>query len=144
MAKAKTAQHPDKPKRPASAYILYMKDERENVKNNHPDLPPKEIIRVVAQQYKALSEAEMKPYVDAYERAKEDYDIAMEEFFVKHPEERGAKGAGGAKKGAAKKGKEDGDDKPKKGRAPTAFILFSQACRNKYKKKHGKSLGFKE
>ncbi|GIQ79968.1 hypothetical protein KIPB_000684 [Kipferlia bialata] len=87
MAKYSKPVHPERPKRPASAYILYMVATRPDVKAEFPDLPPTKIIKKVAERYRALDEAEMKKWVDQYKANKAQYVKDQAAFLKKYPEE---------------------------------------------------------
>jgi hypothetical protein len=59
-----TASTPPKKKRPPSAYNRFMadKERRETIKNAHPESSPREIMSLMAAQWKLLSDDDKIPY----------------------------------------------------------------------------------
>jgi len=55
---------PNAPKRGMSAFLLYSKDCRESVKNEHPDMKTSDISKVLGEKWKALSDIEKQPWVE--------------------------------------------------------------------------------
>ena len=62
----------DKPKRPRSAYIRYSTDQavRDEAKRAHPGLGVAALAKVLGAQWKALSDADKRPYQEAYDEEK--------------------------------------------------------------------------
>jgi hypothetical protein len=52
----KRVKDPNAPKGPASAYILFQNDIRSAYKKEHPDMSNKELLRLIGDQWKTLSE----------------------------------------------------------------------------------------
>ncbi|KAH8401804.1 hypothetical protein KR009_007930 [Drosophila setifemur] len=102
----------DKPKRPLSAYMLWLNSARESIKREHPGIKVTEVAKKGGELWRGMkdkSEWEAKAA-----KAKDDYDRAVKEF-----EANGGSSAangGGAKKRAkptkkpAKKSKKDESD----------------------------------
>jgi hypothetical protein len=63
----------DAPKRPRSGYILFTMDKREDVKASNPGIANKEIMKKLAEEWKALSDKEKKVYNDRASKEKENY-----------------------------------------------------------------------
>ncbi|RKP28081.1 high mobility group box domain-containing protein, partial [Syncephalis pseudoplumigaleata] len=61
---------PARPKRPMSAFFHYLTGRREELRRNS-DIALTEVAKQVAEEWKGLSEAEKKPYVD---RAAKEYE----------------------------------------------------------------------
>ncbi|OMJ75286.1 hypothetical protein SteCoe_25602 [Stentor coeruleus] len=66
-------QKQDKSKKPPSAYLLYTKVAREEIKAKTPDISNKDIMKKCGEQWKALSENEKKTYKDQYKVLKDEY-----------------------------------------------------------------------
>ncbi|XP_041563136.1 high mobility group protein D-like [Drosophila elegans] len=84
----------DKPKRPLSAYMLWLNSARESIKRENPGIKVTEVTKRGGELWRAMtvkSEWEAKAA-----KAKDDYDRAVKEF-----EANG--GGGGAANGGAKK-----------------------------------------
>ncbi|XP_041563135.1 high mobility group protein D-like [Drosophila elegans] len=84
----------DKPKRPLSAYMLWLNSARESIKRENPGIKVTEVAKRGGELWRAMtdkSEWEAKAA-----KAKDDYDRAVKEF-----EANG--GGGGAANGGAKK-----------------------------------------
>uniref|UniRef100_A0A6P4F6V9 High mobility group protein D-like n=1 Tax=Drosophila rhopaloa TaxID=1041015 RepID=A0A6P4F6V9_DRORH len=86
----------DKPKRPLSAYMLWLNSARESIKRENPGIKVTEVAKRGGELWRAMkdkSEWEAKAA-----KAKDDYDRAVKEF-----EANGGGGGGGAANGGAKK-----------------------------------------
>lgn len=91
---------PNAPKRPLSSYMLFTQDQRSIVQTENPGiafgmvcstliLTTGEVGKVLGEKWKALSEAEKKPYEDKakaekekYVKVKADYDASSESLQV--------------------------------------------------------------
>ena len=51
-----------KPKRPRTAYASFMKDNRSKVAAKHKDTPPRELMKFIAEEWKAISDTEKGKY----------------------------------------------------------------------------------
>ncbi|BEJ16811.1 hypothetical protein CspHIS471_0602120 [Cutaneotrichosporon sp. HIS471] len=71
--KEKKPKDPKAPKRPPSAYLLYQNNVREGIRTANPNMPYKDVLGVIAEQWKALSPEERKVYEHAYSLATEDF-----------------------------------------------------------------------
>ncbi|KAL9187373.1 hypothetical protein ACHAXT_001476 [Thalassiosira profunda] len=78
--KPKKKVDPNEPKRPASAYIMFMKDNRSRIAKENPELDFREIASKVGQVWKELSEDESKPYKEEAAAAMKKWKTAMEEY----------------------------------------------------------------
>lgn len=58
----------DKPKRPITAYSLYLNQRRPIIIQEHPELKEKEINSLLRKEWKALSLEQKKPYIDFKEK----------------------------------------------------------------------------
>ena len=93
MGKTETATKPKKttkkkvkkgPKRPASAFIFFSKVERPKLKAKNPDMAFGEIGKELGKRWKALSDAEKKPYLDQNAKAKAVYAKAKAQWDKKN------------------------------------------------------------
>jgi len=58
----------DKAPRALSAYMLYCKDARPAVVKAHKDAAPTEIVKIIAEQWKALAEKDKKKYNELHDK----------------------------------------------------------------------------
>ncbi|XWS14364.1 hypothetical protein CRYUN_Cryun35bG0003000 [Craigia yunnanensis] len=74
----KEAKDPNKPKRPASAFFVFMEDFREQYKKDHPKNKSVAAVgKAAGDKWKSLSEAEKKPYVAKAVKRKGEYEKNM-------------------------------------------------------------------
>jgi len=59
------AKKPSKP-RALNAYMRFSAAERPKLKEEVPEMPPKEVLKELGKRWSALSVAQKDPYVDAY------------------------------------------------------------------------------
>lgn len=83
----------NKPKRPMSAYFLWLADFRKEMKNKFNE--NKELLRAAGEKWKKLTDSEKKPYEHGAEGERKKYEIAMRDYHQ----------AGGAAAAAATKAK---------------------------------------
>eukprot|EP00127_Corallochytrium_limacisporum_P005445 Clim_evm14s205 gene=Clim_evmTU14s205 len=74
---------PNAPKKPASAYILFGQDEREQVKKDKPDIENKEIMVELGKRWNAADAATKKKYEDKAEQAKVRYQEELKAYEAK-------------------------------------------------------------
>ncbi|KAI8053808.1 high mobility group box domain-containing protein [Syncephalis plumigaleata] len=96
---------PAKPKRPSSSFFSFLNQRRAALKDE--GLIPVEISKRVAQEWKAMSDAEKKPYVDEANKAYQEYAIKSNAYREEAPKpinlSNALKPAKKPKKPAAKK-----------------------------------------
>ena len=56
--------------RPANAFMRFSKEQRPTVKQECPDMQPKDILRELGRRWQELTEDEKQPYQEAYEAEK--------------------------------------------------------------------------
>ncbi|KAH9626951.1 hypothetical protein KSS87_005720 [Heliosperma pusillum] len=79
--KGKPAKDPNKPKRPPSAFFVFMEDFRVQYKQKHPNNKSVAIVgKAGGEKWKSLSEAEKAPYVQKAEKRKADYEKNMSAY----------------------------------------------------------------
>ena len=110
-ASKKAAKDPNKPKRPASAFFVFMEDFRVKYKKDHPNNKSVAAVgKAGGDKWKSLSEAEKAPYVAKAEKRKTEYTKTMNAY-----NKRIAEGGNGAEDEESDKSKsevqnEDEDD----------------------------------
>eukprot|EP00887_Chlorella_sp_A99_P002324 scaffold10.g2324.t1 len=65
---------PNAPKRPQSAYFIFMNENREKIKKENPEATFGQIGKIAGEQWKALSDKEKEPYTKKAEKDKERYE----------------------------------------------------------------------
>ncbi|KAK6922502.1 High mobility group box domain [Dillenia turbinata] len=75
------AKDPNKPKRPASAFFVFMEEFRKQYKEKHPNNKSVAAVgKAGGDKWKSMSEAEKAPYVAKAEKRKTDYNKQMEAY----------------------------------------------------------------
>ena len=77
----KNKKDKDAPKKAISAYFFYIKERRDSITKELPNLNNKEIVKKMSEEWNVLSDDKKKPYVQKaledkkrYEKEKADYD----------------------------------------------------------------------
>ncbi|XP_061351432.1 HMG1/2-like protein isoform X1 [Gastrolobium bilobum] len=74
----KAAKDPNKPKRPPSAFFVFMAEFREQYKKEHPNNKSVSVVgKASGDKWKSMSDAEKAPYVAKAEKKKEEYDRSI-------------------------------------------------------------------
>ncbi|KAF5455629.1 hypothetical protein F2P56_025184 [Juglans regia] len=85
--KGKAAKDPNKPKRPASAFFVFMEEFRKQFNKDHPDNKSVSAVgKAAGAKWKSLSEAEKAPYVAKADKRKVDYEKNMKAYNKKQAE----------------------------------------------------------
>ncbi|XVF59896.1 hypothetical protein PTKIN_Ptkin07bG0312700 [Pterospermum kingtungense] len=80
----KAAKDPNKPKRPASAFFVFMEEFRKQYKEEHPDNKSVSAVgKAGGGKWKNMSEAEKAPYVQKAEKRKSEYNKKMQAYNLK-------------------------------------------------------------
>jgi hypothetical protein len=58
--KKREKKDPDAPKRPPSAYLLFQNEKMQQLRDENKDMPYRDILKMVAEKWKTLSEDEKK------------------------------------------------------------------------------------
>ncbi|CAL0316280.1 unnamed protein product [Lupinus luteus] len=90
--KVKKVKDPNIPKRPATAFFLFLEDFRKAFKEANPD--SKDVKRVGkegGEKWRSMSDEEKKPYLDKFAELKIEYEKAMETY-KSHDEEEEQEG----------------------------------------------------
>lgn len=94
------------PKRNKNAYMFFVADKREEVKNSNPDLKHKEIVAKLGELWREMSEEEKKPYEKQAAADKERYAKEKAEAGEPAPTKKTKKGKETKKAKSSKKSKE--------------------------------------
>ncbi|KAL7181871.1 hypothetical protein ACSBR1_040727 [Camellia fascicularis] len=79
--KGKAAKDPNKPKRPASAFFVFMEEFRKTYKEKHHNNKSVAAVgKAGGDKWKSLSEAEKAPYVAKAEKRKTEYNKTLEAY----------------------------------------------------------------
>lgn len=79
--KGKKVKDPNMPKRPATAFFVFLDDFRKSFKEANPD--SKDVKRVgkeAGEKWKSMTDEEKKPYLDKVAELKAEYEKAMESY----------------------------------------------------------------
>ncbi|OIS98325.1 PREDICTED: HMG1/2-like protein [Nicotiana attenuata] len=75
------AKDPNKPKRPASAFFVFMEDFRKQYKEKHPNNKSVAAVgKAGGDKWKHLSDAEKAPYIAKAEKRKAEYEKNMDAY----------------------------------------------------------------
>uniref|UniRef100_A0A0D6QZ65 HMG box domain-containing protein n=1 Tax=Araucaria cunninghamii TaxID=56994 RepID=A0A0D6QZ65_ARACU len=76
--KGKGAKDPNKPKRPASAFFVFMEEFRKSYKEKNPNVKSVAVIgKAGGEKWKSMSESEKAPYVAKAAKRKTEYEKNM-------------------------------------------------------------------
>ncbi|KAI4325772.1 hypothetical protein MLD38_031139 [Melastoma candidum] len=105
-AAKKAAKDPNKPKRPASAFFVFMEEFRVQYKQKHPNNKSVAAVgKAGGDKWKSMSEADKAPYVAKAEKRKEEYNKKMQAY-----NKRSAEGANAADEDESDKSKSEVND----------------------------------
>ncbi|KAK7262764.1 hypothetical protein RJT34_30344 [Clitoria ternatea] len=77
----KAAKDPNKPKRPPSAFFVFMSEFREQYKKEHPSNKSVAVVgKAGGAKWKSMSDAEKAPYVARAEKKKEEYEKSISAY----------------------------------------------------------------
>ena len=74
------AKDQNKPKAPLTAFNLFAKDRRQDIKKSNPDKKPNEISVLVGEAWKALPDDERKQYLDVASEKRAEYKEALARY----------------------------------------------------------------
>ncbi|KAK9164721.1 hypothetical protein Syun_005623 [Stephania yunnanensis] len=79
--KGKAAKDPNKPKRPPSAFFVFMEEFRKVYKEKHPNNKSVSVVgKAGGDKWKSLSDADKAPYIAKAEKRKADYNKSMQAY----------------------------------------------------------------
>ncbi|XP_036430266.1 FACT complex subunit SSRP1 isoform X1 [Colossoma macropomum] len=108
--KEKKMKDSSAPKRPMSAYMLWLNSSRERIKAENPGISVTEISKKAGEMWKQLSKDKKEEWEGKAEEAKKEYERAMKEY-----RESGGGTSGSSKKERKKGGKSEKKKKKKPG-----------------------------
>ncbi|KAK7346280.1 hypothetical protein VNO80_20796 [Phaseolus coccineus] len=77
----KAAKDPNKPKRPPSAFFVFMSEFREQFKKEHPTNKSVAVVgKAGGDKWKSLSDAEKAPFIARAEKKKEEYEKSISAY----------------------------------------------------------------
>ncbi|KAJ2044259.1 High mobility group [Coemansia sp. S155-1] len=71
---------PNKPKRPMTGYLIFLQDKFQELKRQHPDKVPKDIMTMGAEAWKGMDEDKRRPFMIQAEALQTKYQGAMAEY----------------------------------------------------------------
>ncbi|KAH1065876.1 hypothetical protein J1N35_030863 [Gossypium stocksii] len=107
----KAAKDPNKPKRPASAFFVFMEEFREQYKKEHPKNKSVAAVgKAGGDKWKSLSDAEKAPYIAKAEKRKVEYEKNMKAYTKRQAEAPKEEESESEKSVSEVNDEEDGDD----------------------------------
>ncbi|KAH7341976.1 high mobility group box domain-containing protein [Rhizoctonia solani] len=76
----KRIKDPNAPKRPATSYIMFQNDIREELRRKHPGLPYKELLGKVSEAWSGLGEDQKKAYQNVADSNMAKYNRAVVDY----------------------------------------------------------------
>ncbi|XP_039545753.1 FACT complex subunit SSRP1 isoform X1 [Pimephales promelas] len=107
--KEKKAKDINAPKRPMSAYMLWLNSSRDRIKSENPGISVTEISKKAGEMWKQITKDKKEEWEGKAEEAKKDYERAMREY-----KESGGGSSSSSKKERKKKGGKNEEKKKKK------------------------------
>ncbi|KAH9662371.1 High mobility group B protein 4 [Citrus sinensis] len=105
-AKPKAAKDPNKPKRPPSAFFVFMEEFRKQFKEAHPNNKSVATVgKAAGEKWKSMSDDEKAPFVEKAEKRKSDYNKNMQDY-----NKQLADGVNAAEENESDKSKSEEDD----------------------------------
>ena len=110
-ASKKAAKDPNKPKRPASAFFVFMEEFRKQFNKENPNNKAVSAVgKAAGAKWKAMSEAEKAPYVAKSDKRKVEYEKLMKAYNMKQAEGNTAAEEEGSEVNDDEDGEEEGSD----------------------------------
>lgn len=77
---SKKAKDPNAPKKPQTAFFLWLNENRESIKKENPDAGLGQIGKIAGEKWREISDEDKQEYNDKYKIEKEKYDEAMKSY----------------------------------------------------------------
>ncbi|PRQ19295.1 putative chromatin remodeling & transcriptional activation HMG family [Rosa chinensis] len=107
----KAAKDPNKPKRPASAFFVFMEEFRKQFNKENPNNKAVSAVgKAAGAKWKSMSEAEKAPYVAKSDKRKVEYEKLMKAYNMKQAEGNTAAEEEGSEVNDDEDGDEEGSD----------------------------------
>ena len=87
----KTKKDKDAPKKAISAYFFYIKERRDSITKEQPNLTNKDIIKKMSEEWNSLSDEKKKPYIQKAEADKKRYENEKTIYDKKKKDEKSSK-----------------------------------------------------
>ncbi|XP_071178857.1 FACT complex subunit SSRP1-like [Mytilus edulis] len=84
--KQKKDVDPNKPKRPMTSYMMWFSTNRNDIKEKNPDASITDISKKGGELWRAMDASERGEWEQKFLKAKEEYNVAMEEYLKNKPE----------------------------------------------------------
>ncbi|PWZ14889.1 hypothetical protein Zm00014a_018650 [Zea mays] len=111
VRKTKAEKDPNKPKRPPSAFFVFMEEFRKDYKEKHPNVKQVSLIgKAGGDKWKSLSDAEKAPYVSKAEKLKAEYTKKIDAYNNKQSGDPTASGDSDKSKSEVNDEDEEGDE----------------------------------
>jgi len=78
--KKQVVKDPNAPKRPQTAYFLWLSDNRSKIKGENPEVGNKEMLKIAGQMWQALSKEEKSVYEQKFKRDQEEYKEKLADY----------------------------------------------------------------
>ncbi|KAJ7533611.1 hypothetical protein O6H91_13G056800 [Diphasiastrum complanatum] len=89
----KAKKDPNQPKRPPSAFFVFLEDFRKSYKENHPDVKGVSVIgKAGGDKWKHMTDAEKQPYVTKALQRKAEYEKSLAAYKLKKNDEDASPG----------------------------------------------------
>ncbi|KAL6183841.1 PREDICTED: HMG1/2-like protein [Fragaria vesca subsp. vesca] len=110
-ASKKAAKDPNKPKRPASAFFVFMEEFRKQFNKENPNNKAVSAVgKAAGAKWKSMSDAEKAPYVAKSDKRKVEYEKLMKAYNMKQAEGNTAAEEEGSEVNDDEDGDEEGSD----------------------------------
>ncbi|XP_050376155.1 HMG1/2-like protein [Argentina anserina] len=110
-ASKKAAKDPNKPKRPASAFFVFMEEFRKQFNKENPNNKAVSAVgKAAGAKWKSMSDAEKAPYVAKSDKRKVEYEKLMKAYNMKQAEGNTAVEEEGSEVNDDEDGDEEGSD----------------------------------
>ncbi|KAK2427186.1 High mobility group [Trifolium repens] len=107
----KASKDPNKPKRPPSAFFVFMSEFRETFKKANPNNKSVAVVgKAGGKEWKAMSAADKAPYIATAEKKKEEYEKAIRAYNLGLSEGKNPSEEEGSDKSKSEVNDEDDDD----------------------------------
>lgn len=131
-----------KPTRPMSAFLHFAREQRQMVREKHPEAKITEITRILASMWRNLTEEEKKPYQlystkDKERFREESLQYALPTDTILHSSDSSSESSENERSSRKKKNSKNKKKDPNRPRRPmSAFLHFTLAKRQRVKDKH--------
>ena len=79
---------PDAPKRPPTAFFLFAKDRRPQIKAEQPEAKVTDVAKILGEEWRGLADNSKRKYQEEAARLKEIYDQEKAKFESRHDKDK--------------------------------------------------------